>query len=157
MFFVTAYDNAHSDDIDNPFYVVRRDALAKMYSRLIDTLYGLHDTPKHMYSPLEIRDLEIEANYAVNRAVWLFYKDMPDSCENDLQELIIKLNDVVLVEKDYMVLLHTSYNDNNTKDILSTFPLAMLHEMYEPAIKASINIWLEDAKNSFEDNEELKV
>jgi hypothetical protein len=157
MFFVTAYDNAHSADIDNPFYVVRRDALAKMYSRLLDTIYGLHDTPKHVYSPLEVRDLEIEANYAVNRAVWLFYKEMPDTFENDFQELIIRLDDVSLVEKDYMVLLHASYNDENTKDILSTFPLAMLHEMYEPAIEASINTWLEDAKCSFEANKGLKV
>jgi hypothetical protein len=74
-------------------------------------------------------------------ALWLFWTENIEIKYDDLVQLLIRVNNFDLSVNDYALLLYVSYQDEETRNLLNSFPMSMLREMYEPIQAAHYAEW----------------
>jgi hypothetical protein len=81
---------------------------------------------KHFVQRIKVRD-----------SIWLLADVDHYDFEERLQHIIVSKEEEELTYNDYISLLHASYQDEATRNVLSNLPLSMLRDVYAPLIVES--------------------
>jgi hypothetical protein len=147
MEFDKAYRKAHPLKEVDKTYFSRKVSLRILHEMLTEAVERISQEGKtpDWKTILAARVKETDPTiFSKNKAVWLFFRDIPDDFEKRSQKLIIDINDDKLSIGDYALLLYVSYQDEDVKEVLNALPLPMLYEVYESIIDSTIASWQQE-------------
>jgi hypothetical protein len=144
MEFDKAYRKAHPlTEVDKTYFSrkTRLRILHEMLSEAVERISKEGKTPDwKTIIAARVRESDTSI-FSENKAVWLFFRDIPKDFVERSQKLIIGINDETLDIGDYALLLYVSYQDEDIKEVLNALPLPMLYEVYESVIDSTITKW----------------